>query len=168
MLPVLLHLLAASTFFLLHTSFPSGAGSAPSPELLARRRYRAQETKWIIGILLGVGIVFVVAVMSLIGNTQVSRLALRQARANPTVVERLGQPIRKGRLVTGNISVSGSSGHADFAVPLYGPKGKGMLYAVANKNAGLWRFETLRVVVDGDEQPIDLLHEGEQSPPQPQ
>src|SRR6185436_9997466 len=84
-----------------------------------------------------------------IKSSDVYEEALARARANPAVVEALGQPVEDGWLVGGNINVNGPSGSADLSAPLHGPKGKGTLYIVATKSAGRWEYETLEVEVDG-------------------
>lgn len=58
--------------------------------------------------------------------------------------------------------MDGPSGHADLSIPIYGPNGKGIIYVVADKNAGVWRFETLQVEIDGQPKRIDLLLEEDQ------
>ncbi len=68
----------------------------------------------------------------------------------------LGEPVKDKFWFTGNISVSGSSGNADFAIPVSGPKGSATVYVVAKKSAGTWHYETLVVKVDGREAAIDL------------
>lgn len=88
-------------------------------------------------------VLFVVGIFSLIGNSDVCKAAIEKAQANAAVVEGLGEPIKRGWVVQGHIEVSTGSGHADLAIPLSGSKGKGTLYAVAVKSAGLWKFETL-------------------------
>lgn len=91
--------------------------------------------------------------------------ALDRARANPQVVDKIGQPLRAGWLASGSVNTSGSSsGNADVAIPISGPKGKGTIYLVAKKSAGLWKFETLQVEVEGQEERIDLL-KGDEAPP---
>ena len=83
--------------------------------------------------------------------------ALARARANPQVVEKLGQPIEAGWTASGSINVSGSTGDADISVPISGPKGKGTLYVVAKKSAGRWEFQTLQFEFEGERDRIDLL-----------
>lgn len=83
--------------------------------------------------------------------------ALARARADPRVVEKIGQPIEAGWTASGNINVSGASGDADISIPIRGPKGKGTLYLVAKKSAGQWEFQTLQVEVAGESERIDLL-----------
>jgi hypothetical protein len=57
----------------------------------------------------------------------------------------------------GSISVSGSSGQADLAIPISGPIGKGTIYAVASKAAGQWTFSKLVVEIKATKERIDLI-----------
>jgi hypothetical protein len=77
--------------------------------------------------------------------------AVTRAQTDPAVIAALGEPIRSGWFVQGNISVDGASGSADLAIPLDGSRADGTLYVVAEKHAGEWRYETLAVNVDGGE-----------------
>lgn len=139
---------------------PSSLGqSAPSSTWFAR------NWKWLlpVGILLSLllfasfvgGILLVVESSFQHSDSYVQALA--RARADPQVVEKIGQPIEPGWMASGSIDVSGSSGDADISIPIRGPKGKGTLYVVAKKRAGRWEFETLQVEVTGHAGRIDLL-----------
>lgn len=77
--------------------------------------------------------------------------AVTRAQTDPAVIAALGEPIRTGWFVQGNIGVDGASGNADLAIPLDGSRADGTLYVVAEKKAGEWRYETLAVNVDGGE-----------------
>jgi Cytochrome oxidase complex assembly protein 1 len=90
--------------------------------------------------------------------------ALARVEADPQVIAGIGQPLKAGWLISGNINVSGSSGHSDLSIPISGPRGKGKIHVVASKNAGVWRFETLEVAIDGERERIDLLQEDRQAP----
>lgn len=90
-------------------------------------------------------------------SSDVYRGAVARAEAHPAVREALGEPLRTGWYLTGNIDTSGSSGHADISIPLKGSQRDGTLYAVASKSAGRWTYDTLEVEVEGQEGRIDLL-----------
>jgi len=77
--------------------------------------------------------------------------AVTRAQSDPAVIAALGEPIRTGWFVQGNIGVDGASGEADLAIPLDGSRADGTLYVVAEKKAGEWRYETLAVNVEGGE-----------------
>ncbi|HEY5079941.1 MAG TPA: cytochrome c oxidase assembly factor 1 family protein [Opitutaceae bacterium] len=82
--------------------------------------------------------------------------ALGRARSSPEVVAAIGTPIRDGLFVMGNVNVSGSSGRADLAFPISGPKGTAMVYVDATRALGEWNLDRVVVQIDGDGQRIDL------------
>jgi hypothetical protein len=90
-------------------------------------------------------------------NSDVYKQSIAQAEANPQVQQLLGEPLKPGWLITGQLNVNGSSGIANFSIPVSGPKGKGAIRVVASKNAGVWRFTYLQVSVEGERGSIDLL-----------
>lgn len=82
---------------------------------------------------------------------------LATARANASVVAALGDPVKPGLFPAGTINTTGASGHADLAIPLSGPKGRGTLFVTADETAGRWTIEVLEVEVRGRKDRIDLL-----------
>ena len=104
-----------------------------------------------------------VVVIVIIGDSEVCKMALAAAEANPVVRQRLGEPVKRGFFTSGSIEISGPSGHADIAIPVSGPRGKATVYAVALKSAGLWRFETLEIEFDQTSPRVDLLNQGSTS-----
>lgn len=101
----------------------------------------------------------VALIFSALKSDDVYKGALAKAKAEPAVLEALGSPIRDGMFFSGNTSVNGASGHADLAIPIYGPKGKATLYAVAEKSLGRWNYTNLVVEIASTKQRIDLLHD---------
>jgi hypothetical protein len=65
--------------------------------------------------------------------------------------------LRPGRVLQGEINVSGSSGKAHMAIPVTGPRGKATIYLDARKAAGTWRFLTLQVQFEGESDCLNLL-----------
>jgi hypothetical protein len=106
-------------------------------------------------ILFGAGVLLLVEVA--FQHSEVSREAVAVAQANPRVRQLLGEPITVGKIILGNIHINGSAGHAELTIPISGPKGKGVIHAIANERAEVWRFAFLQVDVDGKGEPIDLL-----------
>jgi formylmethanofuran dehydrogenase subunit D len=103
----------------------------------------------------------VMIVFSTMKSTDVYSDALARAKAEPAVIEALGSPIKDGMFVSGSTNVNGASGEANFAIPIYGPKGEGTLYVVAKKSVGSWNYSNLVVEVTKTKKRIDLLHEQE-------
>jgi hypothetical protein len=112
----------------------------------------------LVPILLGSGIVLLILtlVFGALKSSDPYTQALAAARANSEVKALLGEPIQPGFWVSGNFQVNGSSGNADFSIPLSGPKGSATVYATARKAAGRWEFIALEVSPKGSETRIDL------------
>jgi hypothetical protein len=143
----------------------------PNPSV-PRPNWFAGNWKWVVplGIVCAVLLVasfvgfLLYAVESSIQHGWCYKQALARARANPKVIEKFGQPIEPGWLVSGSFNSSGSSGDANIAIPIHGPKAKGTIYVVAKKSAGEWNFETLKVEVEGESKRIDLLKPEDNQP----
>ena len=129
------------------------------------RTWWQRNWKWFVPVcclgaltLLAVFIVLIVTlVFGLIKSSGVYQDAFAIARDNPAVVRALGSPIEPAIYVMGSINVSGASGHADLAIPISGPKGKGTIYAKAAKQGGQWTFSQLVVEIKATKERIDLI-----------
>jgi hypothetical protein len=125
------------------------------------RSWLERNWKWLIPVALSVLVFFaltiVTLVMGLIKSADVYTDALAMAKSRPEVIGVIGEPIKEGFFVTGSISISGSSGNADLAIPVSGPKGKAVVYVVASKSAGKWKYSTLEVAIDKTSERINLL-----------
>jgi hypothetical protein len=98
----------------------------------------------------------VVIVFSAMKSTDVYKDALARAKANPAVIEALGEPIKDGLFVSGNTNVNGASGESNLAIPISGPKGKGTIYLKAEKSMGRWKYSQLEVEIEKTKERIDL------------
>ena len=96
-------------------------------------------------------------IFGLVKSSETYKQAVAKAKTNSAVMEALGSPIKEGFLFAGNINISGSSGEADLAIPISGPKGKATIYAVATRSAGIWTFSRLEVAIRESGERIDLL-----------
>ena len=94
----------------------------------------------------------------LMANSQAKQMAVSLAEESPAVRQSLGDPLKTGWFVTGEISVNEASGHAELAIPLSGPKGKGKLFVEAEKHADIWGMNLLVFVPENGER-VDLLAE---------
>jgi hypothetical protein len=103
-------------------------------------------------------------------NLDVAKESLLRAQSNPLLVQKLGTPIEEGWLVGGSFNTSTTSGDADLAVPIAGPKGKGEIYVTAHKSAGVWSYSVMEAAIEGSDQRINLLSDvtaGAEFPPTP-
>jgi hypothetical protein len=133
-------------------------GATPST---ARKGWFSRNWKWLVPTLL---IIFFVLPLAVIGsvfaamkNSDAARESLRRAQKNALVLEKLGTPIEEGWMVSGSINTSTTSGDADLAVPISGPKGRGKIFVTAHKNAGVWDYQVMLAAIEGSDQRINLL-----------
>ncbi|MBN8226035.1 hypothetical protein JYK02_00760 [Corallococcus macrosporus] len=86
--------------------------------------------------------------------------AITEAQEDPHVQQALGGTFKPGFPSSTQVSNVNGRSHAEFVVPLDGPKADGNLHAVADKNGEAWTFSTLYVQVEGGQR-IDLLDTGD-------
>lgn len=111
-------------------------------------------------LLFGLFIVSVLALaMGSMKSSDVYRMAMEKAQANPIVASRMGTPLESGFFLSGSINVAGASGKAELTIPVTGPKGKGTIYLEATKFAGEWQFGRLEMGFADGGQRLDLLAE---------
>ncbi len=119
-----------------------------------RRNWKRVAAAIAVGLL-----VVVVSVLLGFRNADATALAMTTATASPAFVDRIGQPVHKGWLIKGSIEVSPGFGYAELAIPVSGPKGRGTLYALAVKRAGIWRLTFLQFGADGESSRLELLRQ---------
>jgi len=90
-------------------------------------------------------------------GSDAAQLAIATAVKSPALTQRLGEPLKAGWLVTGNIQVSPGSGHAELAFPISGPKGAGTVYVEARKQSGIWHLRLLQFGNDSSNDRLNLL-----------
>jgi len=113
----------------------------------------------IIGVIvIGIGLL-VTLIFGVIKSADAYKIALEKAKASSAVVNAIGSPVKEGFFVAGSVNVTDSSGNADLAIPVSGPKGKGTITAVANKSDGKWIFSRLQFQAESGGEAIDLLKE---------
>ncbi len=106
---------------------------------------------------------FLMVIFGLLKSSDVYRQAVAQAQADPEVVRALGAPVIPGLWVSGDIKIKGSSGKAELAIPIHGPKDGATVFVVASKSDGQWEFDDLVVEVKATHRRIGLLA----PPPEP-
>ncbi len=133
----------------------------------------SRNWKWIAGLFGGaalLGCLCVAAVMgitgisiagafSMIKGNPVYQEALQTVQADSRAQEMLGTPITAGWMISGEISESGSTGTADFSIPVSGPKGSGRVDVVARKVNGEWTITLLQLVMDGSFERLLIIGE---------
>ena len=151
---------------------PQFGGSFQQPTPQQQKGCLGRNWKWMLpvgclGLILGAvaligGIVFVA--MSAVKSSDVYQGALRAAQAHPAAIERLGEPIKDGWFVTGNVKYEGGGGNANFEIPVSGSKNSGTLHVRAISPDGTWMYERLDLSVEGGET-VSLLDRNVVQPP---
>ncbi len=79
--------------------------------------------------------------------------SIAAVEGNAEAIEALGEPIKPGFFISGNISTNNGVGEADFTIPVSGPKGKGTIRVVASRSSSSapWTYETWQLDVEGGE-----------------
>jgi hypothetical protein len=137
----------------LDMSLPDPSAPPPPPPSWWQRNW-----KWVVPAgCLSILALFALFFFTVFRHTDVFREAIARAEANPQVRAELGEPIREGWWIAGHVRTTGPSGNAAISIPLKGSRKDGTLYAVAHKSAGIWKYDTLEVAVDGRRERISLL-----------
>lgn len=114
------------------------------------------------GILAVVGLVF-----GTLRSSEPYQTAMETLRETPEAIELLGEPIEEGWFASGQVSWSGSGGHAELAIPVSGAKAAATLYVVAHREDGEWHYERMELVAEDGSWRLDLLaDENEQEQPE--
>ncbi len=107
-----------------------------------------------------IGLIFY-GVSTMMKSSDAYQMAVHEVRNSPEVIAEIGEPITEGFFASGNINTTGSSGAADLAIPISGPKGDATIYLSATKSLGKWTFKDLVVEIENTQDRIDLLKEPE-------
>jgi|HubBroStandDraft_3_1064219.scaffolds.fasta_scaffold652745_1 hypothetical protein len=131
-----------------------------------RRNWKLALSIWLATCISGAIVAFVIAFI-VTSSSEVTSNAFRMAERNRLLTERLGSPLHKGWFVLGNIETTPTSGRAELAIPVSGPKGSGTLYVEAHKQAGLWKVDSLQLGIKDSEERTDLLLTARDASPAP-
>ena len=124
------------------------------------KRVQRAWAKWAVIIYCGVIVLFGATfggTFYLLKNSEAYKLAVARLEASAEVTTALGTPITTG-FPSGKISTNGSNGVAALSFSVSGPKGLGRAFLEATKTNGTWSLGSLKLKIDGQDQPIDLLH----------
>jgi hypothetical protein len=109
----------------------------------------------ILFVLVGFGGLFVL-IQSLLKSSDAYSGALARAESSPPIIAALGTPIKDGFFFSGNISEVNSSGNANLAIPIHGPKGAATVYVSATRTSGQWHFDKMVVWIAATKEQIDI------------
>jgi len=129
-----------------------------------------RNRKWFVPVLcvggllvfVGIAVLFACVIFGMMKSSDAYKGAVARAKAAPDVIQALGTPISEGYFISGNINVNGSSGRANLAIPISGPKGDATVYVVATKSVGQWTFQSLIVQIETTGKRIDISDQKKQ------
>ena len=121
-----------------------------------RRGWWTRNWKWaapsgcLLVLLLAFGgcVAFVAGIFGMMKNTAAYTQAMDRLQSSPEAIAALGEQITAGWMISGNDHETGSTGEANYAIPVTGPRGGGTLYIEARKSAGRWTFRVLTLAPD--------------------
>jgi len=152
----------------------SAQPAPPSPAAAAARPAWLQSNwKWFVPALGAAGLIaiafFALFIFSFVRGVVTTsdpyKIAVERAQRSPQVISAIGEPIRIGWLIQGEISYTESDGNADLRIPISGPRGRGEIILDAKKHGSRWTFQKLEVQVMGLPDPILLLRTRNESFP---
>ncbi len=83
------------------------------------------------------------------------QIAVTRAQQSPVVIKALGQPIKPGWFVSGEVHEAVVAAYANLSGRLEGPLGQATMTVQGRRSAGKWQL-TIVAVVDKTGQRIDL------------
>lgn len=86
-------------------------------------------------------------------NSDVAKLTIAAAEANPALTEKLGRPLKTGGLVSGYVS----TGNAQIEISVSGPRGSRVLGARLRRQGNTWQIQSLLFRENGEAVNLDLL-----------
>ena len=90
-------------------------------------------------------------------NSDAAKLAFDRAKVNPIVVRNLGQPLQRSLLAFGEIETRSSGGEASISFLVYGPHGRGTLYADAVRFHRGWQLISLDLELPNRRGRVNLM-----------
>ena len=88
------------------------------------------------------GIGSVIAIASLMKNSEAYQLSVAELASNPDAARLIGQPMETG-IPMGSIQVSGPNGSAALSYSVEGPAGEGKVHLEATKSLGRWTLQRM-------------------------
>lgn len=132
--------------------FPAALKFHRAQLALLRRNRMPVIVLWLAACVAGIGLAFLRT-----ANSDPAKLAFIQAQTSPIVIRSLGEPLRRGHLVFGDLETHGSKGEASVSLTVYGPRGKGRIYADAVRLDRSWQLISLDLELPGHAGRMNLM-----------
>ncbi len=134
-------------------------------ENIAHQNWFNRNWKWAVptGGCLLVIILFIVfagsmifGVSTLFKGAEPYKTALSFASSNELVIDAIGEPIEENGISKGSVNYTNGEGHCNLEIPIEGPKGKAIIFVVADKFGENWEYKVLEVNVSETGEIIQL------------
>ena len=99
----------------------------------------------------------ILGVSSLFTGSEPYKEALLSAQSNEVLIKALGEPIEEDGIAKGNVNYTNGEGHLKLEIPLKGPKGKALLFVVADKYDADWEYKVMELEISETGELIPLL-----------
>jgi hypothetical protein len=98
-----------------------------------------------------------VLIVNTIKSSEGFKEAIVHIEESQAVEQVLGTPVETGFMPQGNIQYKNGRQSVDFSIPVSGPKGKGVLFVVGEKDGSFWNYSRLEIKLDDSDKTINLL-----------
>lgn len=99
----------------------------------------------------------ILGVSSLFTGSEPYKEALLSAQSSEVVIKAMGEPIEEDGIAKGSVNYTNGEGHFNLEIPLKGPKGKAILFVVADKYDGDWEYKVMELELSETGELIPLL-----------
>jgi hypothetical protein len=99
----------------------------------------------------------ILGVSSLFTGSEPYKEALLSAQTSEVVIKAMGEPIEEDGIAKGSVNYTNGEGHFNLEIPLKGPKGKAILFVVADKHEGDWEYKVMELEFSETGELIPLL-----------
>ncbi|MFT4668815.1 MAG: hypothetical protein ACI9M9_000836 [Flavobacteriaceae bacterium] len=99
----------------------------------------------------------ILGVSSLFTGSEPYKAALLTAQSSEVAIEALGIPIEENGIAKGSVNYMNGDGHFNLEIPLKGPKGKAVLFVIADKYNGDWEYKVMELEISETGELIPLL-----------
>jgi hypothetical protein len=112
-------------------------------------------------VMLGLALVAGVLLMifSFLRNQEPCSRSLKAAQASEVMRRELGEPMRMGWMMSGNVSMVNDEGSASVTVPIEGPLGSASVHTEGTRAGGVWTFQQMEATIEKSGAKVDLLED---------
>jgi hypothetical protein len=91
-------------------------------------------------------------------NSSIAQQAIADLQTSKEGKNELGDPIRVGWIISGEMNISGGDGGAVLSIPVKGSKTAGELDVKGIRKDGSWKIEDAYLIVDGNKSIVQIPH----------